>query len=115
MTTALSYSALAEKLPAGAIEFVGNNQVKINFSLATDSGASLNLDSSCVKGVVKLMQALSALTEQINEARTEANLSPILFCTQQLTGTPEAPEYQFTVRVKVDTAQFIENLDDPTD
>lgn len=113
--TTLSYSALAEKLPNGAIEFVGNNQVKINLSLATQSGAGLTLNSSCVKGIVKLMQALSALTDSVNEARVNANLPPIQFASQQLTGTPEQPEYEFTVRVKVDTALFIDNLDDPTD
>ncbi|MBD2492393.1 hypothetical protein [Aulosira sp. FACHB-615] len=113
--TSLSYSALAEKLPNGAVEFVGNNQVKLNLSLATEAGASLTLDTSCVKGVVKLMQALSSLTDQVNEARVNANLAPIQFTSMQLTGTPESPEYEFTVRVKVDTALFIDNLDDPTD
>lgn len=112
--TTLSYTALAEKLPTGSIEFVGNNQVKLNLSLAT-AGANLTLNSSCVKGIVKLMQALSALTDQVNEARINANLPPIQFVSQQLTGTAEAPEYEFTVRVKVDTALFIDNLDDPTD
>ncbi|WGV23474.1 hypothetical protein [Halotia branconii] len=115
MTTALSYSALAEKLPAGSIEFVGNNQVKLNFSTTTESGSNLTLNASCVKGIVKLLQGLAALTDQVNEARVNAELPPIQFASQQLTGTPEMPEYEFTVRVKVDTAQFIENLDDPTD
>ncbi|MEH1817292.1 MAG: hypothetical protein V7L09_33515 [Nostoc sp.] len=113
--TTLSYTALSEKLPDGSIEFVGNNQVKFNLSLATESGANLTLDSSCVKGIVKLMQALSALTEQVNEARIAANLPPIQFASEEITGTPEAPEFEFTVRVKVDTALFVENLDDPTD
>ncbi|MBN3943499.1 hypothetical protein [Nostoc sp. NMS9] len=113
--TTLSYTALAEKLPAGSIEFVGNNQVKLNLSLTTESGATLTLDSSCVKGIVKVMQALSSLTNQVNESRVNANLPPIQFVSQQLTGTPEAPEYEFTVRVKVDTALFIDNLDDPTE
>lgn len=113
--TTLSFTALAEKLPPGSIEFVGNNQVKLNLSLATDSGSALTLDSSCVKGSVRLMQALSALTAQVNESRNNANLPPIQFASQELTGTPEAPEYKFTVRVKVDTALFIDNLDDPTE
>ena len=111
--TTLSFSALSEKLAAGAIEFVGNNQVKLNFNLATAD--SLTLNTSCVKGIVKLMQALSALTEQVNESRISANLPPIQFASQQITGTPEAPEFEFTVRVKVDTALFVDNLDDPTD
>lgn len=113
--TTLSFNALSEKLPAGSIEFVGNNQVKLNFSVATESGSNLTLNSSCVKGTVKLLQGLSALTTQVNEDRVNENLPPIQFASQQLTGTPEAPEYEFTVRVKVDTALFIDNLDDPTD
>ncbi|WP_445626637.1 hypothetical protein [Nostoc sp. DSM 114167] len=111
--TTLSFSALSEKLAAGAIEFVGNNQVKLNFNLATADNLTLN--TSCVKGIVKLMQALSALTDQVNESRINANLPPIQFASQQITGTPEAPEFEFTVRVKVDTALFVDNLDDPTD
>ncbi|MEH2124171.1 hypothetical protein [Nostoc sp.] len=111
--TTLSFSALSEKLAAGAIEFVGNNQVKLNFNLATADNLTLN--TSCVKGIVKLMQALSALTEQVNESRIAVNLPPIQFASQQITGTPEAPEFEFTVRVKVDTALFVDNLDDPTD
>lgn len=111
--TTLSYTALSEKLAAGAIEFVGNNQVKFNFNLATSE--SLTLNTSCVKGVVKLMQALAALTDQVNEARIAANLPPIQFASEQITGTPEAPEFEFTIRVKVDTALFVDNLDDPTD
>ncbi|ALF52961.1 hypothetical protein ACX27_09030 [Nostoc piscinale CENA21] len=102
-------------MPNGAIEFVGNNQVKLNLSLATESGSTLTLDTSCVKGIVKLMQALSELTDQVNEERVNDNLAPIQFASMQLTGTPESPEYEFTVRVKVDTALFIDNLDDPTD
>ncbi|AFY31604.1 hypothetical protein [Calothrix sp. PCC 7507] len=111
--TTLSYSALAEKLAAGSIEFVGNNQLKLNFNLAT--AENLTLNTSCVKGIVKLLQALSALTDQVNAARINANLPPIQFASQQITGTPEAPEFEFTVRVKVDTALFVDNLDDPTD
>ncbi|MBH8561639.1 hypothetical protein I8748_05505 [Nostoc sp. CENA67] len=115
MTTSLSYTALAEKLPAGSIEFVGNNQVKLNFSAVTESGSNLALNASCVKGVVRFLQALAELTAQVNEDRASADLPPIQFVSQQLTGTPSAPEYEFTVRVKVDTALFVDNLDDPTD
>lgn len=115
MSSSLDYSALSEKLPAGSIEFVGNNQLKLNLSLLTESGSTLTTEASCVKGVVKFLQGLSALTTQVNEARIAANLPPIQFASQQLTGTPEAPEYEFTVRVKVDTALFVDNLDDPTE
>lgn len=112
--TTLSYQSLGENLPPGSIEFVGNNQLKANFSQMT--GATLTPETSCVKGVVKLLQGLAKLTDSCNEARVnENNLPPIQFVSQTLTGTPEQPEYEFTVRVKVDTALFIENLDDPTD
>ena len=109
------YSALSEKVPAGSIEFVGNNQLKLNFSLLTESGSNLTLETSCIKGAVKFLQGLSALTDQVNETRIAANLPPIQFASMQLTGTPEAPEYEFTVRVKVDTALFVDHLDDPTE
>lgn len=115
MTSLLDYAALSEKLPAGSIEFVGNNQLKLNLSLLTESGSTLTTETSSVKGVVRLLQGLSQLTNQVNETRIAANLPPIQFASQQLTGTPEAPEYEFTVRVKVDTALFIDNLDDPTE
>lgn len=112
--TFLSYEDLGELLPAGSIEFVGNNQLKTNFSQLTDS--ELTLQTSCVKGVVKLLEGLAKLTDQVNQSRiNEDNLPPVEFVSQTLTGTPEQPEYEFKVRVKVDTALFMENLDDPTD
>lgn len=107
----LSYEALGENLPPGSIEFVGNNQLKVNFSQMVDTP---NPETSCVKGVVRLLQGLSELTDKVNETRiNQNNLPPIEFVSQILTGTPEQPEYQFTVRVKVDTALFIDNLKDP--
>ncbi|MFN6450543.1 MAG: hypothetical protein RMX59_035150 [Nostoc sp. DedSLP05] len=110
----LTFEDLAAKLPAGSVEFVGNNQVKINFSQLT--GDSINLQSSCVKGVVRLMQGLAALTDQENEDRAAVNppLTPIEFASQTLQGTPQQPEYLFEVAVKVNTANFVDNLVDPT-
>ncbi|MBD2435820.1 hypothetical protein [Nostoc sp. FACHB-110] len=111
----LTFTALGEKLPAGSIEFVGNNQLKLNFTLlAADS--TLTPDSSCVEGVVKLLQGLAELTNQINEDRATANppQEPITFASQTLQGTPSQPEYKFEVKIKVNTANFIENLVDPT-
>lgn len=113
--TLLSYTALSEKLPAGSIEFVGNNQVKANFSQITESGINLTLESSFVEGVVKFLEALASLTNQVNEQRIQDNLPPVEFCSKTLTGTPEQPEYEFKIMVKVDTSHFADNLDDPTD
>jgi len=111
----LTFQALADILPGAAVEFVGNNQLKINFSQLTGD-QNLTFDSSFVKGMVKLLQALAALTDQINKERASANppLPPIEFVSQQLTGTPQGPKYQFILEVAVDTATFADNLIDPT-
>lgn len=111
----LTFAALGEKLPAGSIEFVGNNQLKINLTLVTGD-STLTPQSSCVEAISKLMRGLAALTEQINTARAAANppQSPIEFADEALTGTPAQPKYIFTVEVAVDTSQFPDNLVDPT-
>lgn len=111
----LTYAALADKLPPGAVEFVGNNQLKLNISQLT--GDTLTTDSSLIEGIVKLMQSLAILTNSVNDARGDANppLPPINFCSQDLVGTPDQPEFEFTVRVAVNTAQFVNNLVDPTE
>ncbi|PHJ54498.1 hypothetical protein VF14_35230 [Nostoc linckia z18] len=111
----LTFTALGEKLPAGSIEFVGNNQLKLNFTLVTGD-STLTPNSSCVEAVSKLMRGLAALTEQVNDDRAAANppQSPIEFASSTLTGTPAQPKYVFTVEVAVDTSQFPDNLIDPT-
>jgi hypothetical protein len=58
-------------LPPGSIEFVGNNQLKLNFSQLT--GEILSFESSCVEPIVKLMQKLADLTTVINAARASEN------------------------------------------
>lgn len=111
----LTFIALGEKLPAGSIEFVGNNQLKLNLTLLTED-SSLTPQSSCVETVVKLMQGLAALTEQVNQDRAAENppLDPVEFASEDLTGTPQQPVYEFMVKVAVNTANFSENLVDPT-
>ncbi len=111
----LSFQSLADKLPPGAIEFVGNNQLKLNFSQLTGD-EELGFESSFVEGVVQFLQGLASLTDQINEERAALNppLPPIEFVTQQLVGTPSQPKYQFTVEVAIDTKAFTSNLVDPT-
>lgn len=111
----LTFNALGEKLPAGSVEFVGNNQLKINMTLVAGDSA-LTPESSCVEAVSKLMRGLSALTAQVNTDRADANppQSSIKFATEALTGSPSQPKYVFTVEVAVDTTQFPDNLVDPT-
>jgi hypothetical protein len=110
----LTFTRLGEKLPAGVIEFVGNNQVKLNFSLLSNN--PLTLDSSFVQVAVKLLQGLAELTDEINLERANHNppLAPIEFASQQLTGTPQQPIYQFVVQVAVNKGSFANNLVDPT-
>jgi hypothetical protein len=111
----LTFQALADKLTPGAIEFVGNNQLKLNFSQLTGD-EDLDFESSFVEGVVQFLQGLAELTDQINQQRAALNppLPPIEFVTQQLVGTPSQPKYQFTVEVAIDTKAFASNLIDPT-
>lgn len=109
----LTFQDLANILPPGSIEFVGNNQLKLNFSQLT--GDTLTFESSCVESVVKLMQKLADLTTSVNSLRASENPSkpPIMFASKDLVGTPDAPEFEFTVRVAINTAQFVNNLIDP--
>jgi hypothetical protein len=110
----LTFQSLSEKLPAGSIEFVGNNQVKLNISQLT--GDNLTLESACLEAFVKLMQGLAMLTTEVNQARALENppKPAIEFVSQILTGTPEQPKYEFKLIAKVDTSLFISNLVDPT-
>lgn len=111
----LTFQALADILPAAAVEFVGNNQLKINFSQLTGD-QDLNFDSSLVKGVVQLLQGLAKLTDQINQQRASQTppLPSINFVSQELEGTPQKPKYVFTLEVAVDTKAFVSSLVDPT-
>lgn len=110
----ITFQSLSDELPPGTIEFVGNNQLKLNFSQLT--GDNLTLESSCVQAIVKLLQSLASLTQKINLSREEATppLPAIDFASSLLNGTPQQPKYEFTIKVKVDNSQFINNLVDPT-
>ncbi|MBW4597471.1 MAG: hypothetical protein KME46_32390 [Brasilonema angustatum HA4187-MV1] len=110
----ITFTDLASKLPAGAVEFVGNNQVKINASVIAEQ--ALTLDSSIVEVMVKLLQGLTSLTQDINTARAAHNppLTAITFADSQLVGTPSAPRYQLTLNVAVNPTSFNDNLLDPT-
>ncbi|ARV63377.1 hypothetical protein BZZ01_32785 (plasmid) [Nostocales cyanobacterium HT-58-2] len=110
----LTFTRLGEILPAGVVEYVGNNQVKFNFSQLSHN--PLSLDSSFVEGIVKLLQGLAELTDEINQERASQNppLEPIEFATAELTGTPGRPVYKFVIQVAVNTQAFADNLVDPT-
>lgn len=108
----LTFNDLADKLPAGSVEFVGNNQVKLNLNLISE--ADLTLNSSLVEPIVKLMRGLALLTDDINEEKATAGQPQIEFAEANLVGTAAHPEYQFAIRVKVNTALFPDNLIDPT-
>ena len=110
----LTFQALADMLPSGSIEFVGNNQLKLNFSQLTNE--TLTFESSLIESIVKLMQKLADLTTAVNSTRASKNPSkpPIIFASKDLIGTPDAPEFEFTIRAAVDTSQFANNLIDPT-
>jgi hypothetical protein len=112
----LTFQNLADKLAPGAVEFVGNNQLKVNFSQLVSSSEPLTFESSCVEGIVKLLQGLAALTDQINQERANQNppLAPIEFVSQQIAGTPQQPKFQFIVEVAIDTQVFSSSLIDPT-
>ena len=111
----LIFQTLADMLPPGSVEYVGNNQLKINLTQMT--GESLNFQSSCVEPIIKLMNHLVNVTNAVNASRATANPPryPIAFVSKDLIGTPDAPELEYTMRVAVDTNQFLNNLIDPTD
>lgn len=110
----LTFQDLADILPPGTIEFVGDNQLKLNFSQLT--GDTLSFQSSCVEAIAKLMQKLADLTTKVNSARAKESPSkpPIVFVRKDLIGSPDAPEFEFSLRVAIDTSQFVNNLIDPT-
>ncbi|WP_143598321.1 hypothetical protein [Tolypothrix sp. NIES-4075] len=108
----LSFQELSNILPLNALSFVGS-QIILNLSELTEQ--PINLESSCVEVVVKLMQKLAELTTAVNTARAteDPSKSPIVFASQDLIGSADAPELEFSVRVSVDTKQFANNLIDP--
>lgn len=110
----LTFEDLATKLPAGSIEIVGNNQLKVNFTQIT--GNQLTLQSSLVEGIAEFLQSLVALTESINEEHKALSPSKevITFASKTFNGTPESPEMVFECRIAINPATFLENLFDPT-
>lgn len=110
----LTFEDLATLLPPGSIEFIGNNQLKLNLTQLT--GEDLRLESSLLETVAKLLDALAQLTSQINEPRIQA-VPPkprIRFVDKDFDGTPSNPEIVFDCRFGINPASFSNNLFDPT-
>lgn len=108
----ITYTTLGEHLPPGAIEFVGANLVKFNFSTITNE--PIDLDSPALEGIVKFLDGLSNLNKAINEERKTTNQEPIDFCIKSLTGTPDSPQISYVVTLDINTQSFVDNLVDPT-
>ncbi|MEH2461136.1 hypothetical protein [Nostoc sp.] len=110
----ITYSSIATYLLASSLEFVGNNQVKLNLNQIT--GDSLTVDASAIKGILKILEALTQMTIDINIARAAANppLLPIELCEKHLTGTVDLPTFQYVFMVGINPQSFINNVVDPT-
>lgn len=109
----ITFTALGDHIPAGSLEYVGNNQVKLNFSqLSNDS--SLNLDSSALKPITLFLEGLFQYTHQLNVERKNQKLDPIELCSKNIAGTPDKPIIAYTLSVEVDAQSFLNNLVDPT-
>ncbi|MEH2250069.1 hypothetical protein [Nostoc sp.] len=110
----ISYSAIADYLPSNSLEFVGTGQVKLNLNQIT--GNSLTLDASAIEGILKILEALALYTDAVNTERAAATppLAPIEFCEKHLTGTPDAPNFQYVVTASINSQSFINNVVDPT-
>ncbi|MBA3920320.1 MAG: hypothetical protein H0X31_00885 [Nostocaceae cyanobacterium] len=107
----ISFNSLAPYLPPGSLEFVGNNQVKLN--LNTITGDNLSLDSDALKCIVLIVNALSDMTEAINKSRIAQNLAPIVFVSKHLVGNPDSPVFDFVLSAAINPASFINNLMSP--
>lgn len=110
----LTYQDFMEHVPPNTIEFVGQNQLKLNFNQLT--GKELNPNEALIEGTAKFMQALVALTDAINEDRAKADppLPPITFASRELEGSIEQPIFRYTVDLQVNASAFMDNLLDPT-
>lgn len=111
---ALTFQDLTNHIPPGSIEFVGQNQLKLNFNQLTEK--ELSFDEPLLEGVSRFFQALVDLTESINaeRARAEPPLPPIVFASRELAGTIDQPIFRFNLDIRVNADSFMDNLLDPT-
>lgn len=114
--TQLTFERLAAQLPPGSIEFVGNNQVKINCSILT--GDTINLSSSIVETLAKLLRGAATLNDEINVERQQLGKNSINFVEQNIQSygdsQNQSASMSFTCSIQVNTATYIENLIDPS-
>lgn len=114
--TQLSFERLATQLPPGSIEFVGNNQVKINCSVLT--GESITLSSSIVESLAKLLRSIATLNDEINIERQQLGRQPINFVKQSIQsfGNSEnmIASMSFNCLMTISTNSYIDNLVDPS-
>lgn len=110
----LTYQSLNDHIPPNTIEFVGQNQLKLNFNQLT--GKELDPNAALVEGVAQFMQALVELTNAINEERALATppLPPITFASKELEGSIDQPIFRYVVDLRVNSEAFMNNLLDPT-
>lgn len=112
----LIYQRLATHLPAGSIEFVGNNQVKINCSALT--GDNIDLSSSFVEALAKLLRGAAILNDEINNERQQQGKQPINFVEQSIQSYGDSQKQiasmTFSCSIQVNTSSYIENLVDPS-
>lgn len=114
--TQLTFERLATQLPAGSIEFVGNNQVKINCSILT--GNNIDLSSSIIETLAKLLRGAATLNDEINSERQTQGKFPFTFVEQSIQSygdsQAQSASMNFTCSIQVNTKSYIDNLIDPS-
>lgn len=107
----ITFNDLNEFLPEGSIGTDGT----LSFTALSDK--EFESESSCIEPIARFLDKLADFTNHINDLRRQEvpSKAPISFATKDLVGTSDAPELEFTIRVQIDTKEFISNLIDPTD
>ena len=110
----ISFTLISQYLADGSIEYVNDNQLKLNFSTLLGQDGS-TLDSSAMKAVYLFLDGLADLTTAINQQRAAQTpaLAPIQFVEKGLSGTVNVPQYKFTCEFNVDSSKFDNDLIDP--
>jgi hypothetical protein len=109
----ISYLDLAASFPPGTFDAPTESDLIFNFSLLDP----VLPGDSIVKGLAQFLDGLYFCNQKINEERSKANppQPPIFFCLKTHTGTPEAPNVQYSVVFPVDVASFVDIVVDPTE
>ncbi len=109
----ITYLDLGASFPTGTFDAPTENDLLFNFALLDPALPS----DSIVKGLAQFLDGLYYCNQRINEDRSKANppLPPIFFCLKTHTGTPEAPNIQYSVVFPVDVESFVAIVVDPTE